>query len=30
THDDLFAPLDDAQQQMLTHLLQQCLPDRTA
>ncbi len=28
THDDLFAPLDDAQQQMLTRLLQQCLTGR--
>lgn len=28
THDDLFAPLDDAQQQLLTRLLQQCLTGR--
>ena len=28
THDALFAPLDDAQQQLLTHLLQECLPGR--
>lgn len=28
TYDDLFAPLDDAQQQMLTHLLQHCLAAR--